>query len=281
LQFTKKFFATQRTELRGFSAQNIWRMKQFYETYCQNEKLSPLVRELSWTNNVMILSKAKRIEENEFYLRLSISEKYSKRELERQIDSGLFERVVLSDTKLSAVLREIHPAAASIFRDEYFLDFLALPKHHSELDLQKAIVANLKEFILEFGKDFCFIGQEYRVQVGNKDFYIDLLFYHRALQCLIAFDLKIDDFKPEYLGKMDFYLEALDTDVKKEHEKPSIGIILCKNNDTQVVEYALRRSISPAMIAKYETELFDKKILERKLNEFYLLAQNNLKNNDL
>lgn len=260
-------------DTKGFSAQNIWRMRQFYETYSQNEKLSPLVRELSWTNNLLILSKTTNYEEKEFYLRLSKQERYSSRELERQIDSGLFERVMLTDKKLSAVLREIHPSAQHNLRDSYMLDFLSLPKQHSEFDLRKAIIQNLKNFILEFGKDFCFVGEEYRLPVGNKDFYVDLLFFHREMQCMVAFDLKITDFQPEYLGKMEFYLEALDNDVKKEHEKPSVGIILCKSHDSKVVQYALNRSTSPTMIAKYETELIDKKLLEQKLDEFYTLEE--------
>jgi len=153
------------------------------------------------------------------------------------------------------------------------LDFLALPSYFSEKSLQKAIIANLKNFILEFGKDFTLVGEEYRLQVGQKDFYIDLLFFHRDLQCLVAIDLKIAEFKPEYMGKMEFYLEALDSDVKKAHEKPSVGIILCKNKDTKVVEYSLSRSMSPALVSKYQTELFDKKILENKLEEFFKLAE--------
>ena len=261
--------------IKGFSPQNIWRMKQFYETYAEKPKLSALVREISWTNNLMIVSKSTSYEEKEFYLKLSIKEKYSSRELERQIDSGLFERIITSDKKLSAVMREIHPSAENAFRDNYMLDFLALPKTHSEKDLRKAIIQHLKRFILEFGKNFTFVGEEYRVQVGNKDFYIDLLFFHRELQCLVAFDLKITDFKPEYLGKMEFYLEALDNDVKKAHEKPSVGIVLCKSKDAKVVQYALNRSVSPAVVAKYETELIDKKILERKLDEFFGQEEDN------
>jgi len=261
--------------IKGFSPQNIWRMKQFYETYAEKLKLSALVREISWTNNLMIISKSTTYEEKEFYLKLSIREKYSSRELERQIDSGLFERIITSDKKLSAVMREMHPNVENAFRDNYMLDFLALPKTHSEKDLRKAIIQHLKDFILEFGKDFTFVGEEYRVQVGNKDFYIDLLFFHRELQCLVAFDLKITDFKPEYLGKMEFYLEALDNDVKKIHEKPSVGIVLCKSKDAKVVQYALNRSISPALVAKYETELIDKKILERKLDEFFGQEEDN------
>jgi len=257
----------------GFSSQNLWRMKQFFEVYNDNAKLSPMVREISWTNNLIIISKSKSEKEKEFYLRLSIKEKLTKRELERQIDSGLFERVILSNEKLSPVVREIHPRANEVFKNNYVLDFLALPTNFSEKTLRKSILENLKQFILEFGKDFTFVGEEYRVQVGLKDFYIDLLFFHRDLQCLVAVDLKITDFKPEHLGKMEFYLEALDRDIKKEHEKPSVGIVLCKNKDEKVVEYALSRNVSPTLISKYQTELFDKKLLETKLDEFFKLAK--------
>lgn len=170
-------------------------------------------------------------------------------------------------------MREIHPKANEVFKNNYVLDFLALPTKFSEKTLRKSILENLKQFILEFGKDFTFVGEEYRVQVGMKDFYIDLLFFHRELQCLVAIDLKITDFKPEYLGKIEFYLEALDRDVKKEHEKPSVGIVLCKNKDEKVVEYSLSRSMSPTLISKYQTELFDKKLLENKLDEYFKIAE--------
>jgi predicted nuclease of restriction endonuclease-like (RecB) superfamily len=262
-------------DVKGFSPQNLWRMKQFFETYRGNKKLSSMVRELSWTNNLIILSKSTSEQEREFYIRLAINERYSSRELERQIDSAVFERILLSEGKVSAVLREIHPKSVEAFRDNYVLDFLSLPKIHSETDLRKNIVKHLKEFILEFGKDFAFVGEEFRLSVGKKDFYVDLLFFHRDLQCLVAIDLKISDFKPEYIGKMEFYLEALDNDVKKEHEKPSVGIILCKNKDTKVVEYALNRTMSPTMISKYETELINKQILEKKLDEFFRLEDGN------
>ncbi|MDY0161438.1 MAG: PDDEXK nuclease domain-containing protein, partial [Bacteroidales bacterium] len=255
VQDLSNFINKNEPDLKGFSAQNIWRMRQFYEAYYKNEKLSALLREISWTNNLLILSKSESTEEREFYIRLAKQEMYSSRELERQIDSGLYERTVTAGKNISAVLREIHPKAEQNLRDKYVVDFLSLPKIHSEQDLRKAIILNLKDFILEFGKDFTFVGEEYRLQVGNKDFYVDLLFYHRDLQCLVAFDLKITDFKPEYMGKMEFYLEALDKNVKKTHEKPSLGIILCKNHDSQVVQYALNRTVSPAMIAKYQTIL--------------------------
>jgi len=259
-------------ELKGFSSQNLWRMKQFYE----NDKPSPLVREISWTNNLIIISKSNTEEERKFYLQLTINENLSKRELERQIDSGLFERVILSEKKLSPLVREVNSTSVNAFKDNYVLDFLNLPSPFSEKTLRKAIIGNLKSFILELGKDFTFVGEEYRLQVGKKDFYIDLLFFHRELQCLVAIDLKITDFKPEYLGKMEFYLEALDQEIKKEHEKPSIGIILCKNKDTKVVEYALNRSTSPTLVSKYQTKLFDKKVLENKLDEFFTLAETTL-----
>ena len=141
-------------------------------------------------------------------------------------------------------------------------------KLKSEDDLKRAIVANLKNFILEIGKDFTFVGEEYRVQVGNSDYYIDLLFYHRGLSCLVAFELKIDKFQPEYLGKLDFYLEALDREHKKPNENPSIGVILCAGKEDEVVEFAMSRNISPAMVAEYNLKLIDKKLLEQKLREF-------------
>ncbi len=247
-------------------------MKQFYELYKDDLFLSPLVREISWTNNLIIISRSKTKEEREFYIKFSIKEKLSKRELERHYNSNLFSRVLVSNEKLSPLVRELHPNANSMFKDEYVLDFLSLPTNFSEKTLRKAILNNLKQFILEFGKDFTFVGEEYRVQVGMKDFYIDLLFFHRELQCLVAIDLKVTDFKPEYLGKMEFYLEALDRDVKKSHEKSSVGIVLCKSKDEEIVEYALSRSASPTLVSKYETELFDKRLLENKLDEFFKLA---------
>ncbi|MCB9232089.1 MAG: DUF1016 domain-containing protein [Bacteroidia bacterium] len=258
----------QEPDLKGFSSRNLWRMKQFFETYNGYPNLSPLVTQLSWTNNLILLSRPKTPEEREFYLKLAIKENYSKRELERQINAFTYERS-LKNSKLSPVVREIHPALKQHFRDTYVLDFLNLSEGHNEKDLQKAIIQNLKQFILEFGKDFAFVGNEYRIQVGNSDFFIDLLFYHRELQCLVAFELKIDKFQPEFLGKMNFYLEALDRDVKKDHENPSVGIILCKDKDHEVVEYALSRTLSPTMVAAYHTKLIEKSKLEAKLHELF------------
>jgi len=256
--------------IKGFSAQNIWRMKQFYETYAENEKLSPLVRELPWTNNILIMVGAKTDEAREFYLNLCIKNNYSKRELERQLDSMLFERTMISN-QINQLQLSKHEELTSL-RDSYVLEFLDIPDSHSEQDLQKAITANLKDFILEFGKDLSFMGQEYRIQVGNTDFFVDLLFFNRELQCLVAIELKTEKFKPEHMGQLEFYLEALDRDVRKPNENPSIGLILCASKDETVVEYALSRSMSPALVAEYKLHLPDKSILENKLRELqYLL----------
>ena len=257
--------------IKGFTARNLWRMKQFYDTYKENEKLTPLVTEISWTNNLIILSSAKTDEEREFYLLLTSRERYSKRELERQIKSSIFERTMLANEKLSTVVRELPQETKDVFRDSYALEFLNLPTPHSEKDLQHALIGSLKQFILELGVGFAFIGEEYRLQVGNEDFYIDLLFYHRHLRCLVAFELKIGKFKPSHLGQLEFYLEALDRDVKSKDENPSIGILLCREKDDEVVKYALSRSLSPTVISDYETKLIPKKVLQQKLNELYEL----------
>ncbi|MCF0057762.1 YhcG family protein [Dyadobacter sp. CY356] len=256
-------------EIKGFSDKNIWRMKQFFETYRDFPKLSPVVREISWTHNMLIFSRCKTIEEKEFYLKIVKQENYSKRELDRQISASLFERTIIGNSKLSAVLRESSHNLTNTFKDSYVFEFLNLPEPHSENDLQSGLVRQMKNFILELGKDFLFIGEEYKLQVGNSDFYIDLLFYHRGLQCLVAFELKTDKFKPDHLGQLNFYLEALDRDVKKPNENPSIGVLLCKDKDSEVVEYALSRSLSPTMVSEYKTQLPDKKLLQQKLHELF------------
>lgn len=260
-------------EYKGFNRRGLYRMCQFYSAYRDNPIVSPLVTQISWSNHLIILSKAKTQEEKEFYIRLSLKESYSKRELERQIDSGYFERAMLSKRKVSPAVTQLRGDISNVFKDTYILDFLNLPKTYLENDLQQSIVANLKDFILEFGKDFTFVGQEYRIQVGKNDYYIDLLFFHRGLCCLVMVELKIDDFKPEYLGKLNFYLEALDRDVRKPYENPSVGIILCKSKDDEVVEYALSRNLSPALVAEYTTKLIPKKILQKKLHEYVIMSE--------
>lgn len=265
--------ARQHQDIRGFTRPNLFRMRQFYETYRDDEKVSPLVRQLPWTHNLMILSRCKRPEEREFYLRLCLQERWGKRELERQLAGALFERTVLSPLKVSALLTQLHPDATDIFKDSYLLEFLNLPEGHSEADLQRGLVANLRKFLMELGADFAFVAEQVRLQVGGRDFVLDLLFYHRVLCCLVAFELKIEEFQPEHLGKLEFYLEALDRDMRKPHEGPSIGVLLCATKDSEVVEYALSRSLSPALVAEYQTKLPDKKLLQAKLHEFYELGR--------
>lgn len=285
--------------LKGYNRLGLYRMKRFYETYnsspfvsppvIQMEKpkkkppviVSPVVTQLpsdirqsmlcqiSWTHHLVILSGTKTEAERDFYINLCIKECYGKRELERQISSGLFERIVIGKQNLPPGKNALHQNIANTFKDNYVFEFLNLPEEHSEDDLQKALIAQLKTFILELGKDFLFIGEEYRLQVGNSDFYIDLLFYHRSLRCMAAFELKADKFKPEHLGQLNFYLEALDRDVKKPDENPSIGILLCRYKDDAVVEYAMNRYLSPAMVAEYQTKLPDKKLLQDKVRKLF------------
>lgn len=281
--------------LKGFNRRGLYRMKQFYEVYSDkhivsslvtqievennDQKVSPLVTQLentffifcnqilskiNWTHHLLILSKTKSIEEKLFYLNQCITEKLSKRELERQLNSATFERTMLGNNFGKAIAAKL---PEGIFKDPYVFEFLALPEIHSESDLQLALIKNLQNFILEMGKGFTYMGSEYRLQVGNKDYHTDLLFYHRDLQCMVLFELKIEEFQPEFLGKLNFYLEALDRDVKRAHENPSIGVLLCKGKDEEVVEYALSRNISPALIADYETKLIDKKLLAEKLHQ--------------
>lgn len=256
--------------LSGFTRRNLFRMRQFCETYQADKKVSALLTQLPWTHNLIILSQSKRPEEREFYLRMALQERWSSRELERQFKAALFERTVLNPTKVSAVLRQIQPEALNIFKDSYLVEFLDIPESHAEADLHRGLLLKLKEFLIELGRDFCFAGSEYPLQVGGRDFALDLLFFHRGLNCLVAIELKVGRFEPEYLGKLGFYLEALDRDVKKPHENPAIGVLLCASKDDEVVEYALSRSLSPALIAEYQTQLPDKKLLQAKLHEFYL-----------
>ena len=255
-------------DAKGFSDKNLWRMKQFYETYCDaDEKLSSVLRQINWTNNLTIMSRTKSAEDRMFYLMLCKNDRLSTRELNRQLDVALYERTKAAEPKLSPLLRQIAPQAEQVFRDQYVLEFIGGRDYENENTMKKALIDQMKRFVLELGKDFLFVDEEYRLQVGNSDFRIDLLFYHRELQCLVAFELKMGKFKPEHLGQLNFYLEALDRDVKKAHENPSIGVLLCKDKDDEVVEYALSRSLSPTMVAEYQLRLPDKALLQKKLRD--------------
>jgi predicted nuclease of restriction endonuclease-like (RecB) superfamily len=261
---------------RGFSASNLWRMKQFAETYRKESKLATLLRELPWSCHLSILGKCQTMEEREFYIALAIRERWKVRELARQIDGSLFERVLGGGKpQISAVLQNRAQDAAQFFKDRYLVEFLDLPPAHSEQDLRKGLVGHLRQFLLELGHDFCFIAEEYPVHVGRRDFFLDLLFCHRALNCLVAFELKIGEFQPEHLGKLEFYLVALDRDHRKGHENPSVGVLLCKSRDRDVVEYALSRTLSPALVAEYQLRLPAKELIQSKMEEFSAMLQEN------
>ena len=261
----KKTAQVENPNIKGFNRRGLYRMKQFYETYKDDEFVTPLVTQISWTNHLLIMSGCKTDEEREFYIRLCIKENYSKRQLERQLDSGYYERYMLSKENL--LPESVKKLGENPFLDSYVMEFLNLPNEFHENDLRKALIKNMKDFILELGKDFTFIDEEYKVQVGGDDFRIDLLFYHRGLQCLVAIELKIGKFKPEYISKLDFYLEALDRQVKKENENPSVGLLLCAAKNDEVVEYAMSRTMSPMLVSQYQLQLPDKAVLEKKLQQ--------------
>jgi predicted nuclease of restriction endonuclease-like (RecB) superfamily len=242
-----RYLARRHSGLRGFTRANLFRMRQFYQTYRHDPKVATLLRQLPWSQNLSIVSRCKRPEEREFYLRMAVQQRWSFRELSRQMDGALFERAVLNPPKVSAALKEQHPAAEAVFRDAYLVEFLDLPPDHREADLHRGLLQNVRQFMAELGRDFCFVGSEVPLQVGTKDFALDLLFYHRGLCCLVAIELKIGEFEPEHLGKLQFYLEALDRDVRKPNEGPSIGVLLCASKNAEVVEYALSRTLSPAL----------------------------------
>lgn len=296
------FLRERNPAIKGFDRRAIYRMVQFFSTYSTKEfvvalqpqlseqeqvqivaALQPqiysidietypsflidLLAQISWSAHLEILSGCDSEKERLFYILLAKNERLTYRELGRQIEAGVYERTMSGNQKLSAKLKETHPNIENVLKDRYLLDYLRLPEQHQEKDVRDGLLTKMKNFILDLGKDFLFVDKEYRVQVGVSDFFIDLLFYHRTLRCFVAFELKSTKFKPEHLGKLEFYLEALDRDVKNEDENPSIGILLCKSTDDEVVEYALSRSVSPAMIAKYERELIPKSILKSYLSE--------------
>ena len=241
---------------------------QFNDIYNASEGLvQNLLTQLSWTNHLEILSSTNTAEEKLFYIFTAIKEKWSKFELRRQLNSAYFERTMLGNKAVVSLPQKNHEGLLNIFKDPYVFDFLDLPEQHSENDLERALARNLQRFILEIGKGFAYMGSQFRLQVGKKDYHTDLLFYHRDLQCLVLFELKVEEFQPEFLGKLNFYLEALDRDVKRKNENPSIGILLCKGKDTEVVKYAMARNVSKALIADYETKLINKKLLANKLHE--------------
>ena len=258
-------------DMRGLSARNLWEMKKMHETYRNWQKLQPLVAELSWSHNLAILHKTTSIEEKEFYLKTALSERWSRRELERHIDSSLYERFMLSRKTDKLIPHTKEKNTLVHFKDEYVFDFLGLKDSFAEKELRKAIMANLRQFFLEFGKHFTFVGDEYRITVGDDDYKVDLLFYHRLLRCFVAVELKIGEFKPEYIGKMQFYLAALDEKIKLKEENPSVGLILCKSKNEDVVRMTVSKSILPIKVAAYKTKIINKRLLQQKLHSLPLL----------
>jgi predicted nuclease of restriction endonuclease-like (RecB) superfamily len=237
----------------GFSASNLWRMKAFFEAYTGLEKLAPLVREIGWSHNLAILERCKDPLEREFYLRMTRKFGWSKNVLIHQIDNQSYEKSLLGQTNFDQALTpELRAQAKLAVKDEYTFDFLELGEEHSERELERALIARIEDFLRAMGGMFAFMGSQYRLEVDGKEFFIDLLLFHRRLRCLVAIELKVGEFLPEFVGKMQFYLTALDRQVRQEDENPSIGIILCKEKSRTIVEYALHDARKPIGVATYE-----------------------------
>lgn len=238
--------------MRGFSSRNLWRMRDFQQTYEGNQKLTTLSAEISWSHNVAILSKCKDPLEREFYMKMAKRNGWTYRVLIHHIEGGTFEKTMVAQSNFKKNLpTNLHPEAILVAKDEYALDFLGLADEHSEHELEKAIVKNIEAFLREVGTSISFLGSQYRIEMEGQEFFIDLLFYHRRLKSLIAVELKVSEFVPEYVGKMQFYLAVLDDKVRLEGENPSIGIILCKSKKRTVVEYALKDTNKPINVASY------------------------------
>jgi len=237
----------------GFSARNLWYMRNLYEQYSQSELiLQPMVAEIPWTHNIIIIEKCKNEHERLFYIHLTKQKSWSKTMLINAIESQNYQRTLVNQNNFEQTL----PASTAqdadmLVKDEYLFQFLNLSEPYSELQLEQAILSNIRNFLIELGGDFAFLGNQYPLRVDNKTFEIDLLLYHRQLQCLVTIELKTEEFLPDFAGKMNFYLSALNHTVKKEHEKPSIGIIICKSKNRTIVEFALQDINKPIGIATY------------------------------
>lgn len=238
--------------IQGFSIQNLWYMRQFYLVYKGYPKLQPLVGEISWSHNLVIMSRCKDKFEQEFYLRMSKRYGWSKNILIHQIENETYRKTLANQTNFKKTLPEpIRRQAQLSVKDEYIFDFLELGEEYNERQFENAVLSKVERFLKEMGGLFSFIGSQYRLQIEDKEYFIDLLLHHRRLKCLVAVELKIGDFLPEYVGKMQFYLAALNDLLRMKDENPSIGIILCKSKNKTIVEYALRQSKKPIGVAAY------------------------------
>jgi len=240
--------------VQGFSAGNLWRMRNFYLNYCENEKLAPLVREISWSKNIAIMEKCKDDLMREFYIKMTRKFGWTKNVLIHHIDGKSYEKYLLNQTNFDETVPEKYRLQAKLaVKDDYNFDFIEMGEEHSELELERGLMNNIRAFLTEMGGDFAFIGNQYHLEVDGENFYIDLLLFHRRLKSLIAIELKVGDFKPEYAGKMQFYLTALDETKRHVDENPSIGIIVCKSKNRTVVEYTLKTANAPIGIATYNS----------------------------
>ena len=266
--------------IKGFGTSNLWNMARFYVEYHQDENLQPLVGEISWAKHVAIMTKCKESLERKFYILSTQKFGWTKDVLINKIELKSYEKYLLGQTNFDSTLPEKTKQQATLaLQDDYFLGYTQLEDEHSEAELEAAIVKNIRSFLLDFGTDFSFIGNQYRMEIGGKEYFIDLLLYHRKLQALIAIELKIGEFKPEYKGKMEFYLNVLNDKVKLPHENPAIGIIICKSKDRTTVDYALRSSnmpigvvtysLTPTLPADYKDLLPDAEVIANKLDVFY------------
>ena len=252
--------------MRGYSAQNLWYMRQFFLEYHENVKLQPLVGEISWAKNLIIMGRCKDPLEREFYIRMTRKFGWTKNVLIHQIENQSYEKSLLGQTNFDQALTpKLRAQAELAVRDEYTFDFLGLGDEHSESELETALIARVEDFLRAMGGMFAFMGSQFRLEVGGEEFFIDLLLFHRRLRCLVAIELKVGKFRPEFVGKMQFYLTALDRQVREESEGPSIGIILCKEKNRTVVEYALHDTRKPIGVATYRVSRQLPKELEGQL----------------
>lgn len=250
----------------GFSTQNLWYMRQFFLTYKDNPNLQRFVGELPWGQNLVILAKAKNLSEKEFYLRETIRQGWTRDVLVHQIESHAHRRFQARQHNFEKALPvHLSEQADKAVKDGYSLDFLGSGKAMLERDLEEQLVGHIRDFLVELGLGFCFLGNQFRIVANNKEYFIDLLFFHRHLKCLVALELKIGDFKPEFAGKMNFYLNLLDDHVRLKDENPSIGIVLCKSKDRFEVEYALRGVHKPMGVAQYS---LSQKLPKKLVGEF-------------
>jgi predicted nuclease of restriction endonuclease-like (RecB) superfamily len=238
----------------GFSVRNLWNMREFYSTYTGHSILQPMVAELAWSKNLAIMSSCKEDFEREFYIRSTIKFGWTKAVLRTQLQNKAYEKFLLGQSSFEHTLEnEDKSQALASIKDRYTFDFLELSEEHSERELENSIVSNLRNFLIELGGAFAFLGNQYRIEVGGQEFYIDLLLFHRQLRCLVAVELKVGEFKPEHKGKIEFYLEALHQQEQLEHENPPIGIVICRYKNETVVEYSLNTASKPIGIASYTT----------------------------